>query len=88
MAEAVGVPRLAAPQYSNLIFCGGPPSPLFLGAPILRRERREPGQRDRALPRPGAGELLEDAAVRPNVRDDQRVTDGFETGERAHQFRG
>jgi hypothetical protein len=32
--------------------------------------------------------LLEDAAIRPDVRDRQRVTDGLETGERARQLRG
>ena len=90
VAEAIRVPRLAAPgrvavQYSNLIFCEGPPSPLDLAVP---RARREPGQRDRALLHPGAGALLEDAAVRPDMRDGQRVTDGLETGERRRQLRG
>jgi len=79
MAEAVGVSGLAAARsYSNLFF-QSPPSPLFLAA------RREPGQSNRALLHPGAGAFLEDAAVRPDMRDGQRVTDGLEAGKRERE---
>jgi hypothetical protein len=73
MGKAVGVAGLAAAAaglaalagYSNLIFVEGGPSPL-LPARALR-------QTDGALLCPAARGLLDDAAVRPDVPDDQAL---------------